>query len=100
VRKNARFLSGDTKEPEGEKPTCCASQTVKVTVSATANPVHLLLCFLVTLGLAKCTNRTSACLMPRGFYAKVALFKLLETKYLEASMSHYLSLSPLFLLIL
>lgn len=44
------------RSPEGDKPICWASQTVNVTVNATANPVHLLLRLWVTLGLAKCTN--------------------------------------------
>ena len=44
-----------------------ASQTVNDTANATIHPVHLLLLFLVTLGKAKCTNKASARLMPRGY---------------------------------
>ncbi len=57
---------------EGDKPICCASQTVKVTVKATANPVHLLLRSSVALGFAKCTDGASACPMPRVYGAKSA----------------------------
>ncbi len=72
VRAATAFLL-DNEPSEGDKPICWASQTVKVTVSATANPVHLLLRSLVALVFAKCTDRALACLMPREFYAKVAL---------------------------
>jgi hypothetical protein len=50
------MLFENNRPPEGDKLICWASQTVKVTVNATANPVHLLLRSLVTLGLAKYTN--------------------------------------------
>ncbi len=41
--------------PEGDRPICCASQTAKLTVNATANPVHLLARSWVALGFANCT---------------------------------------------
>src|SRR5471032_3011967 len=74
IRMEARFLIGNKREPEGDKSICSASQTVKVTVNATANPVHLLLRSLVTLGFAKCTDRALARLMPRNFSVIVVLF--------------------------
>ncbi len=42
---------------EAERQVCCASQTVKVTVNAAANPVHPLLRSWVDLGVSKCTDR-------------------------------------------
>jgi hypothetical protein len=68
IWKEATLLMGGKKEgSEGDKPICRASQAVKVTVSAAANPVHLLQHSLVTLGFAKCTDRALACPMPRDF---------------------------------
>jgi hypothetical protein len=68
------LLIGGKEGSEVDKPTCRASHAVKVTVSATASPVHLLQHSLVTLGFAKCTDRALARLMPRDFEAKVAVF--------------------------
>jgi hypothetical protein len=72
VRNKASFWLDNEKPSEGDKPICWASQTVKVTVNATANPVHLLLRSVVTLRLAKCTDRALACPMPRDFRVKAA----------------------------
>ena len=68
IRKETKFLRGNKKPSGDDKRTCWASQTVKVTVNAMANPVHVLLSSLVILGRALCTNRALACLMPRGFW--------------------------------
>ena len=52
---------------EADRPICCAAQTVHVTVSATAHPVHLLVRSWVALGFANCTEGASACPMPRVY---------------------------------
>jgi len=49
-------LFHENETAEDVRPVCWASQTVKVTVNAAINPVHLLRRTLVTLGLAKYTK--------------------------------------------
>ena len=56
-----------------EEPVGRALQTVKVTVNARANPVHLRLRSWMVRGEANCTDTALACLMPRVFLAGLAL---------------------------
>ena len=74
VREKTAFGPPNKLASEGDKPICCAPQTVNVAVKATANPVHLLLRSSVALGFAKCTSGASACPMPRVYGVKPTPF--------------------------
>jgi len=63
---------------EGDRPICCAAQTVHVTVSATAHPVHLLVRSWVALGFANCTAGVKHALC-QGFLRQITPRRTAET---------------------